>query len=67
MTNTNMLREKISASGYKIAFIAEKCGITYQAFLNRMKGEVEFRVDEVRVLKTLLNLSDEEVAIIFYS
>lgn len=67
MTNTNMLREKISLSGYKITYIAEKCGITYQAFNNRMNGEVEFRVDEVRALKELLNLEDEEVNIIFYS
>lgn len=66
MTDTNMLREAINMSGYKITFIAEKCGITYQAFLNRLKGEVEFRVNEVRVLKSLLNLSDEDTAKIFY-
>ena len=67
MTNTVLLREKIDASGYKLSFLAKKCGITYQAFLSRMKNEVEFRVNEVRVLKELLNLSDEDVAKIFYS
>lgn len=67
MTNTNMLREKISGSGYKIRFIAEKCGITYQAFLNRMNGSIEFRMDEVRELQSLLNLTPEEVHAIFFA
>ena len=29
MTNTELLREKINASGYKLQFVAEKCGLTY--------------------------------------
>lgn len=67
MTNIDLLKEKISLSGYKIGFIAEKCGITYQAFLHRMKGEIEFRVDEARALKELLNLSEEETNSIFFA
>lgn len=67
MTDTNMLRNFIKASGYKITFLAEQCGITYPAFLSRLKGEIEFRVDEVRILKKYLNLTDDEVALIFYT
>lgn len=67
MTNTDMLKEKINLSGYKIGFIAEKCGITYQAFLNRMKGEIEFRIDEARALKEILNLTEEETNDIFFA
>lgn len=67
MTNVILLREKINNSGFKLTFIAKKCGITYQALLSRLKNKVEFRVDEVRVLKDLLSLTDEEVAKIFYS
>lgn len=66
MTDTDLLRLKIDESGYKMRFIAEKCGITYQAFLNRLNNKVEFRADEVRVLIVLLDLTDDEVAKIFY-
>ena len=67
MTNVELLREKINASGLKITFIAEKCGITYQAFLNRLKGNVEFRMDETRTLTELLGLSEAEVMEIFFT
>lgn len=67
MTNTKLLRECIDASGYKIRFIAEKCGITYQAFLNRMNGDIEFRVDEMRTLRDLLKLSMEDADAIFFA
>lgn len=66
MTDVILLRQKMNNSGFKLTFIAKKCGITYQALLSRMKNEVEFRVDEVRVLKDLLSLTDDEVAKIFY-
>ena len=36
MTNTELLREKIDQSGYKLRFIAKKIGITYQGLLNAM-------------------------------
>lgn len=67
MTNVNLLSQKIQESGYKKSFLAEKCGICYQAFINRMKGIVEFRIDEIRVLRDILKLSDREVIIIFLS
>jgi len=67
MTNTKMLREYINASGYKLGYIAKRCGITYQAFCNRMNGSVEFRADEMRTLRGLLRLSTEESDAIFFA
>lgn len=67
MTNTELLKAKIKNSGYKITFIAQKCGITYQAFLSRLKGEQEFRVDEMRAISNLLSLSDEDNIAIFFA
>lgn len=67
MTDIELLRKKIKESGYKISFIAQRCGITYQAFLNRMNGEIEFRADEMRHLRELLGLSMEESDLIFFA
>lgn len=67
MTNVKLLRERINDSGYKIAFIAHKCGISYQGFLPKMQGEREFNQKEIAAIKSLLNLSNEEVEDIFFA
>lgn len=67
MTNTQLLREKINESGYKIYFIANKVGITYQGLLNKMNNRNEFRANEIQALFDLLNLSEEERNAIFFA
>lgn len=67
MTNTNLLREKIDDSGYKLRFIAGKLGITYQGFLKKINNETEFKATEIQNLKELLNLTDEERDKIFFT
>ena len=67
MTNTKLLREKISASGYKISFIANQCGITYQGFLKKLNNQTEFKASEMMILRVILNLTDEEWEQIFFA
>lgn len=67
MTNTELLREKIALSGYKITFIAQKCGLTYQGFLNKLNNESEFRSGEILALRELLNIPCEEADAIFFA
>lgn len=67
MIKTNLLREKINESGYKIAFVAKQCGLTYQGFLKKMNNKTEFKVSETITLKVLLNLTDEEWEQIFFT
>lgn len=50
MTNTELLREKIDQSGYKLRFIAKKIGITYQGLLNKINNRSEFRANEIQAL-----------------
>lgn len=67
MTNVELLELKIKESGYKIAFIAKKCGLTYQGFLPKLKGTREFNQSEIAELKSLLNLTQEEAEEIFFA
>ncbi|MCD8376772.1 MAG: toxin-antitoxin system, antitoxin component, Xre family protein [Oscillospiraceae bacterium] len=67
MTDTEMLREKIEQSGYKLRFIAKKIGITYQAFLNKINNRSEFRANEIQALYVLLGLTEEERVEIFFT
>lgn len=67
MTNTELLREKIDQSGYKLRFIAEKIGITYQGLLNKINNRSEFRANEIQALYDLLDLTEEERVAIFFA
>ena len=67
MTNTTLLRQKIDKSGYKLQFLAEKCGLTYFGFMKKVNNETEFKASEVMILKELLHLTDDEVMEIFFT
>lgn len=66
MKGMELLRKKIDESGYKLQFIAEKCGLTYQGFLPKLKNERQFVASEIAVLTRLLNLTPEEQQKIFF-
>lgn len=66
MTNTELLRQKIDESGYKLTYIAEQCGLTYQGFMNKVNNKSDFTAPEIGILRILLKLSPEEVERIFF-
>lgn len=67
MTNTELLREKIDACGFKLVYVAKQVGVSYQAFLKKLNNETEFKASEVMILKELLHLTDDEVMEIFFT
>lgn len=66
MTNTEMLREKIDKSGYKITFLAEKTGMTPQGFYKKLKDGSEWTYSQVKILSDLLHLTKNETDYIFF-
>lgn len=67
MTDTARLKEKIEESGYRMRFIVEKLGISYQGFLNKMNNENEFKASEIQCLCDLLHLKAKEKEAIFFA
>ena len=67
MTDTKELLKRISESGYKLQFIAQKCWLTYQGLKPKLDGEREFTQMEIAVLRDLLQLSADEVDSIFFT
>lgn len=67
MTDLKMLNDLVYGSGYKIQFIAERCGLTYQGFLNKLKGESEFKTTEAGKLRDILMLDDATFQAVFFS
>lgn len=67
MTNTQLLRDKIEQSGYKLRFIAEKLGITYQGFLKKINNASEFKASEIKILYDLLDMDGADREAIFFA
>lgn len=67
MTNTELLREKLESSGYKLTFVAQRLGLSYQGFLNKVSGKSDFTAPEIAQLKDLLQLSAEDCNAIFFT
>lgn len=65
MTNVGKLKEKISNSGLKKVYIAQKLGLTYQGYLQKENGRNEFNAPEISIMKDLLTLSLKDVDEIF--
>ncbi len=67
MTDTEKLKQKIQESGLIKGFIADKCGMSYASFLNKLNNKTDFTAPEISALKNLLHLELQEVEDIFFA
>ena len=56
MTDTAMLDNLISSSGYKYSFVAKQLNISYQALRNKIDNKSEFLPTEIEKLCELLKI-----------
>lgn len=67
MLDICLLKQVINDSGYKKTFIAERIGISYQAFLNKIEGRTEFVATEIVKFCDLLQLNNQVRDKIFFA
>lgn len=67
MTDSEKLKAKIRDSGYRIRFLAEQLGISYQALYNKVDNKTQFLASEIMRFSDLLNLTPEERDDIFFT
>lgn len=67
MVDSDRLYKAIENSGLKLEYICEKLNLTYSGFRNKAHGITEFLASEIYILAGLLDLTEEEVKIIFLS
>lgn len=67
MINQNLLNSKVALSGLTFKELAKKIGMPYQSFNNRKAGKIEFNSSEIKALKDILNLTNDDVAEIFFN
>lgn len=60
MKNLRLLKTMIKKRGLKQKWIAEKMGLSYPNFNNRLRGTVALSVDELIQLCEILQLTDAE-------
>ena len=67
MTNTELLKEKIANSGFKLLYIAEYVGISRQALWSRINNLTPFNQYEIEKMCAVLNITSlrEKEAIFF--
>ena len=61
MTNATLLKAKIDASGNKMKYVADRIGLTYQGFLNKIRNKTDFTAPEIKGLCELLLIETEEM------
>ena len=57
MTNTVLLNQLIEASGKKICYLADKCGLSRQGFDNCRNNKAQFNAKHMKVLCRELNIT----------
>ena len=57
MANTELIREYIRASGYKLQFVARALQISPNALNQKLQGCTQFKLDEAERLSAVLGLS----------
>lgn len=69
MTNTRLLEEKISKSGYKKSYIAKAIGLkSAYGLAKKIRNESEFKAKEINALCELLGITSlEEKERIFFA
>lgn len=67
MTDVEKLNKRIQESGYKLYWLAGKCGMTYPTFKTKLAGEQEFKQSEIKALCTILQIDTEEMEQLFFA
>ena len=67
MTDTAKLRDLISRSGLKTIYIAKSLGISYTSLKYKISNKREFKASEISKMQTILGLTADETAAIFFS
>ena len=65
--NNELLKATIKERGVAHQFLAEKIGITPQAFSQKIRGKSEFRLREAETLSEVLRLEPGEIMAIFFN
>lgn len=66
-TNTALLKKILAESGLKMYVVAQKLGLTTTGLKKKIDNITEFKASEIDAMRSLLNLSTEDMLAIFFA
>lgn len=67
MANTEAFKKAVLAKGLKYGFLANSIGISRASLWMKINNTSEFRASEISELSKVMNLTAEEMMIIFFT
>lgn len=67
MTNTDLLRSIIERSGFRLAFLAEKLGLSRYSLQKKIYNQSDFKACEIKVLCDVLSIDAETAKLVFFT
>lgn len=64
--NGELLKYHVNLNGYNLCDLAEIMGVNPATLTRKMKGESDFRRNEMSLIKDFLKLTNEEIEEIFF-
>ena len=64
--NVSLLKYLMEQKGITKNELASAIGVKYNAICSRLAGKIEFKRSEIRIIISLLNLTDEQVMDVFF-
>jgi transcriptional regulator with XRE-family HTH domain len=61
MIMSSIVKRKAKEKGIKISLLAEFLGVSKQTLYNKLSGKSEFTASELNKLKTILELTEDEI------
>lgn len=65
MTDTKTLRAKIAYHGYRMEKLSKQMGMSENTLRSKLKGQIDFKIEEAQRLAALLYLTPQEQYQIF--
>ncbi|MDK4491608.1 toxin-antitoxin system, antitoxin component, Xre family protein [Fusobacterium necrophorum] len=66
MINTELLKQKIDISGYRVSGIAKQLKLSSYGLRKKLNNDTEFKVSEVSKICKILTINDKERDTIFF-
>lgn len=67
MTNTDLLRSIIEQSGFRLAFLAEKLGLSRYSLQKKIYNRSDFKACEIKVLCDVLSIDADTAKLVFFA
>ena len=67
MTDLVLLNDRIKESGFRKPFLAQKLGISRQAFYAKLAGKNEFNSNQIQIMCKTLGINPKDMKAIFFA